>query len=65
MHGNDLAFHARDLVEADEPALAVAHALELQDDVQRGSDLTAHALGRQVETGHADHLLEPGQGVAA
>ena len=36
LHCDDLAFHARDLLQADDAAPAVAHALELEHDLDRG-----------------------------
>ena len=41
LHGDDLAFHAGDLLQADDAAPAVAHALELEHDLDRGRDLRA------------------------
>src|SRR3954447_4543171 len=47
LHRDDLAFHARDLLQADQPPTAVGQALDLDDDVNRGSNLGAHGTHRE------------------
>ena len=44
----DIALHAGDLLHAHHPAPAVAHALELQHDLERGRDLAAHRAQREI-----------------
>ena len=65
VHGDDIALHAGDLVQADQAAPAVAHALELNDHVKRRGDLAAHRANRHLEARHADHLLDAAERVAA
>src|SRR5262249_25128485 len=48
LHSDDVAFHAGDLLEADQAAAAIAHALQLQDNVEGGGSLGAHAADRHV-----------------
>jgi hypothetical protein len=59
-----VALHARDLLQTDESAFAVTHALQLDHHVEGRGDLSAHGAGRQVHAGHADHLLQPAERVA-
>ena len=47
-----------------DPPHAVAHARDLDDHVEGRRDLGAHGLGRQVDARQADHVLQPGQGLA-
>src|SRR5262245_15597141 len=65
LHGDHLALHTRDLLQAHQATATITHALELQHDMNGGGDLRADAAGGPVQAGHADHLLEPRQGVAA
>ena len=46
-HRDDVAFHAVDLLHAHHAAPAVLHALDLDDDVDRGGDLRAQRLDRE------------------
>src|SRR4029078_4849338 len=64
LHLNGLAFHAGDLADANEPALAVRKALQLQHQRDRGRDLAADAADRRRHPGHGHHLLEPFEGIA-
>src|SRR3546814_11725135 len=57
LHGDHVALHAGDFLQADEASPTVAHALDLDDDVQGRGDLRAPRLGRTVEAGTAEHLL--------
>ncbi len=61
---DDLAFHAGDLRHAHQLASTIAQALELQDHMQCRGDLRPHRACRQIEVRHADHLLQPAQGIA-
>src|SRR3546814_11207582 len=48
LHGDDVAFHAGDLLQADHAPAAVAHALELDDDVQgRGDRSEERRVGKE------------------
>lgn len=58
-HGDDLAFHTLDLLDAGYPALAILHALCLDDDIQRGGDIGPHRADRDLEIGHHDHGFQP------
>ena len=64
LRGDHLAFHADHLGDVGDPADAVAHALDLDDQVDRAGDLGAHRLARQVDARHADHVLHAGQRLA-
>src|SRR3984885_1199680 len=58
MHLNNVAFHAPDLVDADEPPPAIGKALELHNERDCGCDLTADARHWQPDPGHCHHLLQ-------
>src|SRR5579875_1388763 len=62
--GDDLALHPDDLGDLHDAAHAVAHAADLYDQIDGRGDLRAHGARRQVDAGHADHVLEPGQRLA-
>ena len=51
-------------VICDDPAHAVAHALDLHDQVERADDLRADGPRRQVDMRHLHHVLDAGQRVA-
>src|SRR5258708_1622035 len=61
---DDVALHADDLHDMRDPPHAVAHAVDLDDQMHGGCDLGAHRAGRQVDAGHANHVLKPGQRLA-
>src|SRR5438874_5893006 len=63
LHGDDIALHAGDLLEAHESAPAVRHALELEHHMDCRGDLCPDGADRHLEAGHADHLLEARQSV--
>src|SRR5438477_4512355 len=64
LHDDDVAFHALDLGDVDDLARPVLEPALLDDQVDRGRDLLADRPDRQVDAGHEDHRLEPGQHVA-
>ena len=64
VHGDHLALHAADVGDLRDAAHAVAHALDLDDQVDRAGDLGADRPGRQIDGGHLHHVLDPGQRVA-
>src|SRR5665213_1601921 len=61
---DDVAFHADDLGHGDDAADTVAHAADLDDEIDRGGDLLADGARRQIDARHADHVLEAGQRLA-
>src|SRR5690349_23301101 len=64
LHRDYLTFHAGELGYADDLAAAVGEAGDLHHDVEGGRDLRARRTRRDVDTAHADHLLDTGQSVA-
>ena len=46
------------------PALAVMHALDMHDQVDRADDLLADGAHRQLERPHLHHVLDAGQRIA-
>jgi len=61
LHLDDVALHAGDLGNADDLATPIAEALELHENLNRRSDLLAHAARRQIQASHAYHLLQAAQ----
>jgi len=47
--GDHIAFHAGHFTDLDDATLAVAHAFDLYDDVQRSDNLKTNGPGRQIE----------------
>src|SRR5712672_1839324 len=59
MHLGNFAFHAGDLADTHDPAPAVGQAYQLDQQADRGCDLTSNTRGAYGQPGHAYHLLEP------
>src|SRR5262245_29784881 len=64
LHDDDVAFHALDLGDVDDLPGPVLQAALLDDEVDRRGDLFADGADREVDAGHEDHRLEPGEHVA-
>ena len=65
LHGDHVPFHADDLGDAGHLARPALQPAGLDDQVDGGGDLLAAArVTGRFEPGHADHRLEPRQGVA-
>ncbi len=64
LHGDDVALHAGDLLEADDLAPAVGQARDLDDGRQGGADLLPRDPRRHVHAGYADHVFQARQRVA-
>src|SRR5579871_4837333 len=58
LHGDHVAFHAADLGDVDDPAFSVAETRNLNDQVNRRSDLTANGAVRNIQAGHGHHGFE-------
>ena len=64
LHGDDLALHADDLGHVGDAADAVAHALDLHDQVDGATICVRIALAGRLAGGHPDHVLEAGERIA-
>ncbi len=53
-----VSFHAGDLGKAGQAPRPIAKTADLDDDIDRGRDLRAGRARRDVDTAHADHLLD-------
>src|SRR5512143_1291451 len=63
-HRDHIAFHAIDLLHADETSATVFLPLHLNHYVDCGGDLRAQRLQRKRDAGHRHHRLDPAQRVA-
>src|SRR5690348_9937515 len=63
LHGNDVAFHARDLRNRSHLAGAVRHAGNLHHGVDGGRNLLPHGALGNIEVGHGDHVFNTRQRV--
>ena len=64
VEGGDVAFHAADIGDLDNPPHAVTLALDLYDQVHSADDLGQDGARRQAHVAHLDHVLDPGQRIA-
>src|SRR5580704_10417062 len=64
LHGDDVAFHAGNFSERDHFARTITEAADLDDHVNRGSDLPAQGALGNVQAAHGDHGFEAAQRVA-
>src|SRR5690242_14766047 len=64
LHLDDVAFHAGDLGDRGDLALAIRLTLELHDELHGARDLAADRGNGHGEAGHTDHLLEARDRVA-
>src|SRR3954454_7767515 len=64
LHRHDLAFHSGQLRYADELAAAIGQAGDLDDNVDRRSDLRAGRFRGDVDPTHPDHLLDTRERIA-
>ena len=65
LEGDDLTFHTGHFIEAYHAARSIAHAANLNDDVDGRGYLFPHCFRRYVEVGHGNHLFQPAQRVTA
>src|SRR6478752_7196454 len=64
LHDDDVAFHPLDLGDVDDLPGPVLQTALLDDQVDGRGDLLADGADREVDAGHEDHRLEPGEHVA-
>ena len=58
LEGDDLTFHPDDFRDVCDPTRSVLHAFLMDDHVDRGGDLLADRLHRQLHPRHHRHRLE-------
>jgi len=63
-HRNDVAFHAVDLGDTDQPTSAIIQAFDLYHDVDRRGDLRAQCLRRKSNTRHRNHGFDSAQSIS-
>src|SRR5579863_394362 len=63
-HRDDVAFHAVDFLQANDPAPSVLAALDLNDDVDGGRHLRPQGLNGKLNARHRHHGLDASECVA-
>ncbi len=63
--GDDVAFHAHDFHDLGDAAHAVAHALGLNDEIERADQLGPDRTDRKIPGSHQDHVFDARQRLAS